>query len=84
VKTEPTNFQEVAVGTLPRHVSRARQEARAGDALAAVIRLDCNNKSIQYRAMTGGTLLRFRGDDETAKTSKTLPAPPVVPEYLKK
>jgi len=54
------------------------------DARAAIVRLDYNSKAIQDRAMAGGTFLRFRGDDETAKTRKILPAPPVAPEYLKK
>jgi len=62
--------------------------AKAGplqsDALVAVVRAAADGKSVQDRAMTGGTVLRFLGNDETAAARKTNLAPPVLPEYLNK
>lgn len=62
--------------------------AKAGplesDALVVAVRLAADGTTIVDRAMTGGTVLRFLGKDEIATARKTVPAPPVVPDYLKK
>ncbi|MHB9026279.1 MAG: sugar-binding protein [Armatimonadota bacterium] len=61
--------------------------AKAGplesDALVAVVRTGADEKTITDRAMTGGTMLRFLGKDESAAARKTNPTPPVLPAYLK-
>jgi hypothetical protein len=53
------------------------------DGLVAVIGHH-HDGSLRQRAMVGGTVLRYRGNDESAQARKHPPAPPAMPQELLK